>query len=101
MNKEELHIFYDDGLKVEFSSSNNYSSSSAWQDILLELSTRGNFKKECEQDRLVVNYDDIVVTIDDWRQVFKNKILQKYFTSIFSNKQNEHLNSVVKYNQRI
>lgn len=101
MNKEELHIFYDDGLKVEFSSSNNYSSSSAWQDILLELSTRGNFKKECEQDRLVVNYDDIVVTIDDWRQVFKNQILQKYFTSIFSNKQNEHLNSVVKYNQRV
>lgn len=106
MNKEILHIFYDNGIKATLSSSpEQYLSESAWQEKLLSLMDVKEFQRTCYHDGMKNEYADIIVKIDNWKMM-TSPLVKEYFAKTVSNqlasrvrKTKENNESVLRNNQ--
>ncbi len=105
MNKETLHIFYDPSLqkiKIQISSKDGlYLPTSAWQDILVSLMDNSSFKRTCSRDDLVVEYSDIVVKIDNWKECAKSPLVSRYIMKTVSKQQQARIQTVSKHNETV
>lgn len=103
MFKEKLHIYYDsasNSIKASFLV-DKYKTSSAWRDTLQELLNNNVFKRQCYNNDLIVEYADIIIQIDDWKECGKDILINKYIQKVIVAQLHERINKVKEFNNNV